>query len=108
MIYIALSKEVRARSGRRQEKAGVALSTPPSPWPIHPHFFKEREQMSKRIVAQVVRVIAVLATLALCGSTSNPAWTASHDFSSGEQFVPMFPDQVFTLADTEDRDLQAP
>ena len=64
--------------------------------------------MSKRIVAQVVRVIAVMVTLALCGSTGNPAWTATHDFDSAEQFVPMFPDQVLTLANTEDRDLQAP
>ena len=64
--------------------------------------------MSKRIVAQLVRVIAVIATLALCGSTSSLAWTASHDFSSGEQFVPMFPDQVLNPAESEDRDLQAP
>ena len=64
--------------------------------------------MSKRIVAQVVRVIALIGTLALCGSMSSLAWTASHDFSAGEQFIPMFPDQVLDLADTEDRDLQAP
>ena len=64
--------------------------------------------MSKRIVVQVVRVIAVIGTLALCGSTGSLAWTASHDFNAGEQFVPMFPDQVLSLANTEDRDLQAP
>lgn len=64
--------------------------------------------MSKRIVAQVARVIAVIGTLALCGCTSNPTWTASHDFSSGDQFVPMFPDKSVSLAGAEVHDPQAP
>jgi hypothetical protein len=64
--------------------------------------------MSKRIVAQVARVIAVIGTLALCGCTSNATWAASHYFSSGDQFVPIFPDRLLSLTDTEAHDPQAP
>ena len=64
--------------------------------------------MSKRIVAQLARVIAVIGTLALCGCTSDATWTASHYFSSGDQFLPIVPDGLFRLVDTEARDLQAP
>jgi len=64
--------------------------------------------MSKRIVAQVIRVIAVIGTLALCGCTSNATWAASHYFSSGDQFVPIVPDRLLSLADTEAHDPQAP
>ena len=86
----------------------MALSTPPSPWPIHPRPFEEREQMSKRIVAQVVRFIAVIGTLALCGGTSTATWAASHYFSSADQFVPIYPDRLLSLTDTETHDPQAP
>jgi hypothetical protein len=64
--------------------------------------------MSKRIVAQLARAITVIGTLALCGCTSNATWTASHYFSSGDQFVPIFPDRLLSLADTEAQDLPAP
>jgi hypothetical protein len=64
--------------------------------------------MSKRIVAQVARVIAVIGTLALSGCTSNATWAASHYFSSGDQFVPIVPDRLLSLADTEAHDPQAP
>ncbi len=64
--------------------------------------------MSKRIVAQVARVVAVIGTLALCGCTSNATWTASHYFSSEDQFVPIVPDRLLSLADAEVHDLQAP
>jgi len=64
--------------------------------------------MSKRIVAQVARVIAVLGTLALCGCTSNATWTESHYFSSADQFVPIVPDRLLSLTDREGNDLQAP
>ncbi len=43
--------------------------------------------MSKRIVAQMARVIAVIGALALGGCASDPAWTASHDFSQGDQLA---------------------
>jgi outer membrane lipoprotein SlyB len=64
--------------------------------------------MSKRIVAQVARVIAVIGALALCGCTSNATWSASHYLSSGDQFVPIVPDGLLRLADTEAPDPQAP
>lgn len=64
--------------------------------------------MSKRIIAQVVRVIAVIGTLVLGGCTSNPTWTASHDLSSGEQFAPMFPYQLPSRADAEVQVPQTP
>jgi len=64
--------------------------------------------MSKRIVAQVARVIVAIGTLALFGCTSSPTWTASHDFSSGEQVVPMIPDRLLSLAGTEGPEPQAP
>lgn len=86
----------------------MALRTPPSPWPIHPSPFKEEEQMSKRIVAQVARVIAVIGTLVLCGCTSDATWTESHYFSSADEFVPVFPDRLLSLADREVYDPQAP
>jgi hypothetical protein len=64
--------------------------------------------MSKRIVAQVARVIAMIGALALCGCTSNATWTAGHYFSSGDQFVPIYPDRLLSLTDTEVHDPQAP
>jgi hypothetical protein len=64
--------------------------------------------MSKRIVAQVVRVIAVIGTLALCGGTSSATWAASHYFSSADQFVSIFPDRLLSLVDREAPGPQAP
>jgi hypothetical protein len=61
--------------------------------------------MSNGIVAQAARVISVIGTLALCGCTSSPTWTASHAFSSGDQIVPMFADGLPSPADAE---VQAP
>jgi hypothetical protein len=64
--------------------------------------------MSKRIVAQVFRVIAVIGTLALYGCTSSPTWTAQHDLGSGVQILTTFPDGLLTLADTEVQVPQTP
>jgi len=64
--------------------------------------------MSKRIVAQVVRVIAVIGTVALCGGTSTATWAAGHYFSSADQFVPIFPDRLLSLVDTRTNEPQAP
>ncbi len=48
--------------------------------------------MSKRIVAQAARVIALIGALAAGGCTSNPAWTAGHTLTSGDQIVPTLAD----------------
>ena len=64
--------------------------------------------MSKRIVAQVARVIVLIGNLALGGCTSDLTGTASHDFSLTDQFVPIFLDQSPRPADREISDPQAP
>jgi len=63
--------------------------------------------MSNRIVAQAVRLLAVIGTLALCGGTSNATWAESHYVGSGDQFVPILPDRLLNLVDRDGSDPQA-